>query len=223
MARSSFGRKVLATLLGAAMVVSLSVLIFTWADGGDAGQTAVAAETGGGSSKEVSTTVNSKSYGGASSWDGLTLFNGCSLRMDVGDPSTAAYLRFEYTIKVPKGATLKNNGWTYYADSSKKDTIFASNNLELQIDNGGNFKYYTSNLVITDVLPANYDKTVYVQPFWSYDTADGTSVSSISEEIPVKSSSVKQVAKSIIDDSTASDYERTYAQGIINACSTDQS
>lgn len=48
MAQSSFSRKVLATLLGAAMVVSLSVPISAWVDGSDAGQTAVAAETGGG-------------------------------------------------------------------------------------------------------------------------------------------------------------------------------
>ncbi len=142
-------------------------------------------------------------------------FRGGSLRMDVGNPATETYLRFGYNFELPEGATYVSNGWTYYVDANDQHTLEASNNLLYE---DGTFM---SNLVITNVPLANYDTSIYVKAYLIYKDSNNKEVKV--EESGFNKRSVKEVANSILKNSSASTSDRTYAQGVVGALSKKES
>ena len=139
----------------------------------------------------------------------LLQFKGGSLRMDVGDPTVSTYLRFGYTMAIPKNATYIENGWYYkkVTVSSPDDVRFvASNNV---LNNDGTI---TSNLVFKGVKASLYKTTFNEKAFVKYETADGTTVEAV--EGAYQSRSVDEVADAILQHPMASQKEKQYAQDI---------
>lgn len=139
----------------------------------------------------------------------LLQYKGGSLRMDVGDPTVSTYLRFGYTMAIPKNTTYVENGWYYkkVTISSPDDVRFvASNNV---LNNDGTI---TSNLVFKGVKASFYKTTFNEKAFVKYETADGTTVEAV--ESAYQSRSVDEVASAILQHPMASQKEKQYAQDI---------
>ena len=139
----------------------------------------------------------------------LLQYKGGSLRMDVGDPTVSTYLRFGYTMAIPKNTTYVENGWYYkkVTVSSPDDVRFvASNNV---LNNDGTI---TSNLVFKGVKASLYKTTFKEKAFVKYKTADGTTVEAV--ESAYQSRSVDEVASAILQHPMASQKEKQYAQDI---------
>ena len=139
----------------------------------------------------------------------LLQFKGGSLRMDVTDPSTSTYLRFGYTMAVPKGVTYVENGWYIKSidESAPEDVRHVASNKVLNNDGT-----VTSNLVIVDVPNTYYKYNFAEKAFVKYVTADGTTIEVV--ENAYQSRSVNEVADAILAHPMASQEEKDYATKI---------
>ena len=137
---------------------------------------------------------------------------GGSLRMDVAQPSELTWLRFGYTMALPKGASFVENGWYFkkVSTSQPTDVRKLANNNVLNIDGT-----ITANLVFTGVTTNYYSVNFSEKAFVKYVTADGTTVEAVESDYQVNS--VLGVADAILAHPMASKAEIDYATQIKDA------
>ena len=139
----------------------------------------------------------------------LLQYKGGSLRMDVAQPSELTWLRFGYTMALPKGASIVENGWYFKKVSTSQPTDvrrLANNNV---LNNDGTI---TANLVFTGVTTNYYSAIFSEKAFVKYVTADGTTVEAVESDYQVNS--VLGVADAILAHPMASKAEKDYATQI---------
>ena len=137
----------------------------------------------------------------------LLQYKGGSLRMDVAQPSELTWLRFGYTMALPKGASIVENGWYFkkVSTSQPTDVRKLANNNVLNIDGT-----ITANLVFTGVTTNYYSANFSEKAFVKYKTADGTTVEAAESDYQVNS--VLGVADAILAHPMASEAEKDYAK-----------
>ncbi len=137
----------------------------------------------------------------------LLQYKGGSLRMDVAQPSELTWLRFGYTMALPKGASIVENGWYFkkVSTSQPTDVRKLANNNVLNIDGT-----ITANLVFTGVTTNYYSANFSEKAFIKYKTADGTTVEAAESDYQVNS--VLGVADAILAHPMASEAEKNYAK-----------
>lgn len=142
----------------------------------------------------------------------LLQYKGGSLRMDVAQPSELTWLRFGYTMALPKGASFVENGWYFkkVSTSQPTDVRKLANNNVLNIDGT-----ITANLVFTGVTTNYYSANFSEKAFVKYITADGTTVEAVESDYQVNS--VLGVADAILAHPMASKAEIDYATQIKDA------
>lgn len=142
----------------------------------------------------------------------LLQYKGGSLRMDVAQPSELTWLRFGYTMALPKGASFVENGWYFkkVSTSQPTDVRKLANNNVLNIDGT-----ITANLVFTGVTTNYYSANFSEKAFVKYVTADGTTVEAVESDYQVNS--VLGVADAILAHPMASKAEIDYATQIKDA------
>ncbi len=109
----------------------------------------------------------------------LLQYKGGSLRMDVAQPSELTWLRFGYTMALPEGASIVENGWYFKKVSTSQPTDvrrLANNNV---LNNDGTI---TANLVFTGVTTNYYSAIFSEKAFVKYVTADGTTVEAVESD-----------------------------------------
>ena len=133
----------------------------------------------------------------------LLQYRGGSLRMDVAQPSELTWLRFGYTMALPKGASIVENGWYFkkVSTSQPTDVRKLANNNVLNIDGT-----ITANLVFTGVTTNYYSANFSEKAFVKYKTADGTTVEAAESDYQVNS--VLGVADAILTHPMASEAEK---------------
>ena len=139
----------------------------------------------------------------------LLQYKGGSLRMDVAQPSELTWLRFGYTMALPEGASIVENGWYFKKVSTSQPTDvrrLANNNV---LNNDGTI---TANLVFTGVTTNYYSANFSEKAFVKYVTADGTTVEAVESDYQVNS--VLGVADAILAHPMASKAEKDYATQI---------
>ena len=139
----------------------------------------------------------------------LLQYKGGSLRMDVAQPSELTWLRFGYTMALPEGASIVENGWYFKKVSTSQPTDvrrLANNNV---LNNDGTI---TANLVFTGVTTNYYSANFSEKAFVKYVTADGTTVEAVESDYQVNS--VLSVADAILAHPMASKAEKDYATQI---------
>ena len=139
----------------------------------------------------------------------LLQYKGGSLRMDVAQPSELTWLRFGYTMALPKGASFVENGWYFKKVSTSQPTNVRklANNNVLNIDGT-----ITANLVFTGVTTNYYSSNFSEKAFVKYVTTDGTTVEAVESDYQVNS--VLGVADAILAHPMASKAEIDYATQI---------
>lgn len=139
----------------------------------------------------------------------LLQYKGGSLRMDVAQPSELTWLRFGYTMALPKDASFVENGWYFkkVSTSQPTDVRRLANNNVLNIDGT-----ITANLVFTGVTTNYYSANFSEKAFVKYVTADGTTVEAVESDYQVNS--VLGVADAILAHPMASKAEKDYATQI---------
>lgn len=139
----------------------------------------------------------------------LLQYKGGSLRMDVAQPSELTWLRFGYTMALPKGASFVENGWYFkkVSTSQPTDVRKLANNNVLNIDGT-----ITANLVFTGVTTNYYSSNFSEKAFVKYVTTDGTTVEAVESDYQVNS--VLGVADAILAHPMASKAEIDYATQI---------
>lgn len=139
----------------------------------------------------------------------LLQYKGGSLRMDVAQPSELTWLRFGYTMALPKGASFVENGWYFkkISTSQPTDVRRLANNNVLNIDGT-----ITANLVFTGVTTNYYSSNFSEKAFVKYVTTDGTTVEAVESDYQVNS--VLGVADAILAHPMASKAEIDYATQI---------
>lgn len=139
----------------------------------------------------------------------LLQYKGGSLRMDVAQPSELTWLRFGYTMALPKGASFVENGWYFkkVSTSQPTDVRKLANNNVLNIDGT-----ITANLVFTGVTTNYYSSNFSEKAFVKYVTTDGTTVEAVESDYQVNS--VLGVADAILAHPMASKAEIDYATKI---------
>lgn len=139
----------------------------------------------------------------------LLQYKGGSLRMDVAQPSELTWLRFGYTMALPKGASFVENGWYFkkVSTSQPTDVRRLANNNVLNIDGT-----ITANLVFTGVTTNYYSSNFSEKAFVKYVTTDGTTVEAVESDYQVNS--VLGVADAILAHPMASKAEINYATQI---------
>lgn len=139
----------------------------------------------------------------------LLQYKGGSLRMDVAQPSELTWLRFGYTMALPEGASIVENGWYFKKVSTSQPTDvrrLANNNV---LNNDGTI---TANLVFTGVTTNYYSAIFSEKAFVKYVTADGTTVEAVESDYQVNS--VLGVADVILVHPMASKAGKDYATRI---------
>ncbi|KAB5607130.1 hypothetical protein [Bifidobacterium jacchi] len=148
---------------------------------------------------------------------GIVQYQGGSLNVDKyktsdGDVDYAkSDLRFGYITEVPTGATYDQprSGWLY---GTAADAVNHSATVDAtKTDDQG---HLITNLVFTGVSKSNYNRRVYVAARVAYTTADGTETIAVGE---IDGRSVQEVATKIVASNSATQEEKSYAQGILNA------
>lgn len=139
----------------------------------------------------------------------LLQYKGGSLRMDVAQPSELTWLRFGYTMALPKSASFVENGWYFkkVSTSQPTDVRRLANNNVLNIDGT-----ITANLVFTGVTTNYYSSNFSEKAFVKYVTTDGTTVEAVESDYQVNS--VLGVADAILAHPMASKAEIDYATQI---------
>lgn len=139
----------------------------------------------------------------------LLQYKGGSLRMDVAQPSELTWLRFGYTMALPKGASFVENGWYFkkVSTSQPTDVRRLANNNVLNIDGT-----ITANLVFTGVTTNYYSSNFSEKAFVKYVTTDGTTVEAVESDYQVNS--VLGVADAILAHPMASKAEIDFATQI---------
>ena len=139
----------------------------------------------------------------------LLQYKGGSLRMDVAQPSELTWLRCGYTMALPEGASIVENGWYFKKVSTSQPTDvrrLANNNV---LNNDGTI---TANLVFTGVTTNYYSAIFSEKAFVKYVTADGTTVEAVESDYQVNS--VLGVADVILVHPMASKAGKDYATQI---------
>lgn len=164
------------------------------------------------------------------SHDGVINFLGGALRLNVVDNYNKAELRFGYHFQAPSGVRSVEWGWTYGASADSLIYSCAGTNKrdlpnehDAVIDPswiGVNSTGFISNLVLEGVPVAHYADSLFVRPWVSYVTADGTSVKLSGK---VSSRTVKGVAEAIVSSSSETEIAKGYAQKILDAYAANRS
>ena len=139
----------------------------------------------------------------------LLQYKGGSLRMDVAQPSELTWLRFGYTMALPEGASIVENGWYFkkVSTSQPTDVRRLANNNVLNIDGT-----ITADLIFTGAATNYYSANFSEKAFVKYVTADGTTVEAVESDYQVNS--VLGVADAILAHPMASKAEKDYATQI---------
>ena len=121
---------------------------------------------------------------------GLLLYKGGSPRIDVAQPSELTWLRLGYTMALPEGASLVENGWHFkkVSTSQSADVRRLANNNVLNIDGA-----ITANLEFTEVTTNYYSAKCSEKAFVKYVTADGTTVEVAESDYQVNSALASQM------------------------------
>ena len=140
-------------------------------------------------------------------------FLGGSLRMDYKNSDgtydfTKTSLRFGYQIKLPEGAALKSWKWDYGTTAENFSMSVKGVNKVPQADGS-----FVSNLVLMNAPVAKYDVPVYTALSVTYEK-DGKTITVTDQ---TESRSVKAVAEAIVEAPNATEAEKAYAQGLLNA------
>ena len=140
-------------------------------------------------------------------------FLGGSLRMDYKNSDgtydfTKTSLRFGYQIKLPEGAALKSWKWDYGTTAENFSMSVKGVNKVPQADGS-----FVSNLVLMNAPVAKYDVPVYTALSVTYEK-DGKTITVTDQ---TESRSVKAVAEAIVKAPNATEAEKAYAQGLLNA------
>ncbi len=140
-------------------------------------------------------------------------FLGGSLRMDYKkvDGSydfTKTSLRFGYQIQLPEGAVLESWKWDYGTSEENLFLTVKGENKVPQADGS-----FVSNLVLTDAPVDKYDTLVYTALSVTYKK-DGQTITVTDK---TESRSVKAVAEAIVNAPNATEAEKEYARGLLNA------
>ena len=140
-------------------------------------------------------------------------FLGGSLRMDYKNPDgsydfTKTSLRFGYQIKLPEGAVLESWKWDYGTSEENLSLAVKGENKVPQVDGS-----FVSNLVLKNAPVAKYDTLVYTALSVTYEK-DGKTITVTDK---TESRSVKAVAEAIVNAPNATEAEKEYARGLLNA------
>ena len=140
-------------------------------------------------------------------------FLGGSLRMDYTNSDgsydfTKTSLRFGYQIKLPEGAVLESWKWDYGTAADRLSQSVTGKNKVPQADGS-----FVSNLVLTDAPVDKYDTLVYTALSVTYEK-DGKNITVTDK---TESRSVKAVAEAIVNAPNATEAEKEYARGLLNA------
>ena len=140
-------------------------------------------------------------------------FLGGSLRMDytTSDGSydfTKTSLRFGYQIKLPEGAVLESWKWDYGTAADRLSQSVTGKNKVPQADGS-----FVSNLVLKNAPVDKYDTLVYTALSVTYEK-DGKTITVTDK---TESRSVKAVAEAIVNAPNATEAEKEYARGLLNA------
>ena len=140
-------------------------------------------------------------------------FLGGSLRMDYTNSDgsydfTKTSLRFGYQIKLPEGAVLESWKWDYGTAADRLSQSVTGKNKVPQADGS-----FVSNLVLKNAPVAKYDTLVYTALSVTYEK-DGKTITVTDK---TESRSVKAVAEAIVNAPNATEAEKEYAEGLLNA------
>lgn len=142
----------------------------------------------------------------------LLQFMGSSFNMSDNVPAERTTLRFSYTMSVPDGVTLIENGWYFkkVSNPSLPDVRSLSSNNVVQTGD----TVFTS-LTFNKVPPRLYRKKFSAKAFVKYATADGTTVETV--EVDYDSFTTVEIADAIIANPMANDKDKAYATAIKEA------
>ena len=164
------------------------------------------------------------------SHDGVINFLGGALRLNVVDNYNKAELRFGYHFQAPSDVDDVEWGWTYGATADNLiHPCTGANKRDLPAERdsvidpswiGSDSTGFISNLVLEGVPVAHYADPLFVLPWMSYVTADGTSVKLNGE---ISNRTVKGVAEAVVSSSGETAAAQQYAQKILDAYSANQS
>ena len=140
-------------------------------------------------------------------------FLGGSLRMDYTNSDgfydfTKTSLRFGYQIKLPEGAVLESWKWDYGTAADRLSQSVTGKNKVPQADGS-----FVSNLVLKNAPVDKYDTLVYTALSVTYEK-DGKTITVTDK---TESRSVKAVAEAIVNAPNATEAEKEYARGLLNA------
>lgn len=142
----------------------------------------------------------------------LLQFMGCSLNMSGNVPAEYTNPRFSYTMSVPEGATLIENGWYFKKVSNPSlPPVRSLSSSNIVLTGGDVFTSQTFN----KVPPRLYGKKFSTNAFVKYVTIDGTTVESTEEDYD--SFTPVEIADAIIASPMANDKDKAYAAAIKEA------
>lgn len=139
----------------------------------------------------------------------LFQFMGCSLNMSGNVPAEHTTPRFAYTMSVPEGAALIENGWYFkkVSNPSLPDVRSPAGNNVVQT---GNTVY--AAMTFNKVAPKYYGKKFSTKAFVKYTTADGTTVEAV--EADYDAFTPAEIADAVLAHPMATQADRDYAAAI---------
>lgn len=148
----------------------------------------------------------------------LFKFLGCSFSRSDNVPAEHTTPRFAYTMSVPKGATLIENGWYFkkVTDPTKPDVRSLAYNNAVQT---GNTVYAAQTF--TKAPPRLYEKKFSTKAFVKYTTVDGTTVEAV--EADYDAFTPAEIADAILAHPMATQADKDYAAAIKAAIRKEQS
>ena len=155
-----------------------------------------------------------KAYGDDES-EGVINWIGNGLRKDYDDSYAKASMRFGYKLLTPDGATLNTSGktgWDFDYVNSKGEEKHWSN-YPKNLNTAAYANGLRTNLVLINIVAANYRALAKVTFTVSFETADGTMVTLSDNQ--QRQRSVYQTAEAITQSPNAIASDKEYAQGII--------
>lgn len=139
----------------------------------------------------------------------LFRFLGCSLNMSGNVPAEHTTPRFAYTMSVPEGAALIENGWYFkkVSNPSLPDVRSPAGNNVVQT---GNTVY--AAMTFNKVTPKYYGKKFSTKAFVKYTTADGTTVEAV--EADYDAFTPAEIADAVLAHPMVTQADKDYAAAI---------
>lgn len=151
----------------------------------------------------------------------LYSFKGISLNVftnnDGSDNYQKAGIRFSYTVTLPEDVNYRNTDSVWkFGIAEDNLAYFTRDKAPVKNDDGS----LSSSFSINGITAKWYSRDYYVQFYIAYTTADGTKITVA--ESAVHHQSVEGLAKSVLSDATASEAQKSQAQGFLDAQSSSK-